>query len=79
MITHLPVHIQPLQNHHKNAHGSIIIQFNSIYLHANLTVQSPITKTARVEKKKKYKQNTKAIIIIIIIIIITAIIVHYIK
>jgi hypothetical protein len=29
----------------------IIIQFNSIYLRANLTAQRPITKKARVEKK----------------------------
>jgi hypothetical protein len=36
----------------------IIIQF--IYLRANLTAHRPITKRARVEKKKHtYKQNTK--------------------
>jgi hypothetical protein len=34
---------------------------NSIYLRANLTAQRPITKRARIEKKKiTYKQNTKA-------------------
>jgi hypothetical protein len=38
-----------------------IIQFNSIYLRANLTAERPITKWARVEKRKihTYKQNTK--------------------
>jgi hypothetical protein len=55
-----------------------IIQFNYIlvYLRANLTAQNPITKLARVRKKKQqktYKQNKNKpfyIIIIIIIIII---------
>jgi hypothetical protein len=40
----------------------LIITLNSIYLRANLTVQRPITKRARVEKKKNthtHKQNTK--------------------
>jgi hypothetical protein len=38
------------------------IQFNSIYLRANVTAQRAITKRAGVEKKKihTYKQNTKA-------------------
>jgi hypothetical protein len=38
------------------------VKFNSTYLRANLTAQRPITKRARVEKKKihTYKQNTKA-------------------
>jgi hypothetical protein len=41
----------------------IIIIIKCIYLRANLTAQRPITKRARVEKKKHthtYKQNTKA-------------------
>jgi hypothetical protein len=35
----------------------IIIQFNSIYLRAILTAQRPITKRARVEKKKYIHTN----------------------
>jgi hypothetical protein len=35
----------------ENVPGVIIIQFNSIYLRANLTAQRPITMRARVEKK----------------------------
>jgi hypothetical protein len=39
----------------------IIIQFNSIYLRANLTAQRPITKRTgiREEKTHTYKENTK--------------------
>jgi hypothetical protein len=55
----------------------IIIEFfqiNSIDLRANLTVQKPITKRPRVEKKKTHiqtKYKNKAIIITIIIIPLT--------
>jgi hypothetical protein len=44
----------------KDVHNNNLVQFNSIYLRANLTAQRPITKRARVEKKKhSCKQNTK--------------------
>jgi predicted RND superfamily exporter protein len=49
----------------------IIIIIQLIYLRANLTAQRPITKRARVEKKKIHiqtKYKSKAILIIIIII-----------
>jgi hypothetical protein len=41
----------------QNNNNIVIIQFNSIYLRANLTAQRPITKRARVEKKKYIHTN----------------------
>jgi hypothetical protein len=39
-------------NSYKASNNNNSIQFSSIYLHADLTAQRPITKRARVEMKK---------------------------
>jgi hypothetical protein len=46
----------------KIIHDNNSIQFNTInfiYLRADLAAQRPITKPARVEKKKQKRENTK--------------------